>query len=121
MAHTVPYSLKVISYVTSPDSNAFYTFFTLKYSAFLLFYILQGVVALFAGANLDNIFDIIDKYLAVTDMTGVKNLFSSFDNAANRNLAYYNVKLNFRQKRCFHLNAAVILGFAFLQTAAEYV
>lgn len=71
------------------------TLFTLKYSAFLLFYILQGVVALFAGANLDNIFDIIDEYLAVTDMTGVKNLFGSFDNAANRNLAYYNVKLNF--------------------------
>ena len=37
-----------------------------------LFYILQGVIALLAGADLHHVFHIVDEDLAVADMAGVE-------------------------------------------------
>ena len=43
---------------------------------FALFYILEGIIALLAGAHLDDILHIIDKDFAVADMPGVQYLFA---------------------------------------------
>ena len=37
----------------------------------LLLYVLQCVVALFSGTDLDYVFNVVDKYLSVSDMTGI--------------------------------------------------
>ena len=41
-----------------------------------LFYILQGVIALLAGADLHHVFHIVDEDLAIADMAGVEHLLS---------------------------------------------
>ena len=35
------------------------------------FYILQRVITFFSGADLDHVFNVVDKYLAVADVAGV--------------------------------------------------
>ena len=61
-----------------------------------LFDILKSVIALFACTNLYDIFNIVNEYLTVADMTGVKNLLSGLNNLRYGNLAYNYVNLNLR-------------------------
>ena len=51
-----------------------------------LFNVLKSVVSLFAGPDLYDILDVIDKYLAVADMSGIKDLLRGFDDRSDRNL-----------------------------------
>ena len=44
-----------------------------------LFNVLKSVVALFACTNLYNVFNIVNEYLTVADMSCVKNLLSGLN------------------------------------------
>ena len=61
-----------------------------------LFNVLESVVALFACTNLYNVFNIVNEYLTVADMTCVKNLLSGLNNLRYGNLADNYVNLNLR-------------------------
>ena len=52
-------------------------------------------------------------------MSGVKHLFSGFDNASDRNLAYHDINLYLGEKVGFHRNTAVILGLSSLHAVSE--
>lgn len=50
----------------------------------MLFNILKSIVALLAGTDLYDVFNIIDKYLAVSDVAGVEYLFRGLDSLYER-------------------------------------
>ena len=45
--------------------------------------VLKSVVSLFAGAHLNDVFDVIDEYLAVADVAGVKHLLCGLNNRSH--------------------------------------
>ena len=61
-----------------------------------LFNVLKSIIALFACTNLYNVFNIVNEYFTVADMTCVKNLFSGLNNLRYGNLADNYVNLNLR-------------------------
>lgn len=77
-----------------------------------LFNILKSVIALFTRTNLHDIFNIVNKYLTVTDVACVKHLLRRFNHLRYGHLANDDIHLDFRQKRSFNRNAAIILLFA---------
>lgn len=83
-----------------------------------LFYVLQGVKALFSGSYLYYIFHIINKNLAVSNMAGIKNLLCRFNHLTNRNRTDYDLHLYLREQAGFYLYSTVILRFPFLCAAA---
>ena len=92
----------------------------------LLLTVLQSVKAFFARSDLYNVLNIVDKYLAVADVTCIKSLFGGLYNASDRHLADYDIDLHLWHKVGLNGNASVILGLALLCTVAllkyqEYV
>ena len=73
---TIPYKIftDIYGVVQTTLSAALYVILTLK-----------SIVSSFAGTNLDNILNIINKYLAVADIACVKDITSRLYNAVNRN------------------------------------
>ena len=55
-----------------------------------LFFALEGIVALLAGADLYYIFHIIDEDLAVANMTGIQGLLGRVDHLGYRHLGHDN-------------------------------
>lgn len=76
---------------------------TLLFIEFGLFFVLQRIVDLFSGTDLNNIFNIVNKYLSVSNITGVKNFFSGFDHNLYRNFA--------DNDSCLHFGKARLLQF----------
>lgn len=64
-----------------------------------IFLILQCVESVFAGADLDDIANVVDEYLAVADVAGVKNLLDCGYKSVDRNLGDYDVNLDFGRRR----------------------
>lgn len=83
-----------------------------------LLYVLKCVVSFFSCANLYDVFNVIYKYLAVADVTGVQNLFGSLYNRSYRNLGDNYINLNLGQKVGFNRNTSVVFGATSLLTAA---
>ena len=59
----------------------------------LLKRILKGIESFFTGTDLDYIFNIVDKKLSITDLTGIKNGFGSIDDGLYRNGTDYDLDL----------------------------
>ncbi len=78
----------------------------------LSFDILKSVVTLFSGSHFDNVFNVVNEYLAVADVSGVKRFLRRFDQKSNRNLADDNLHLDLWQQVGLKGNAAVVLGSA---------
>ena len=57
-----------------------------------------------AGADLDDIAYVVDEYLAVADVAGVKNLLDCGYKSVDRNLGDYDVNLDFWQEACLDLS-----------------
>ena len=83
-----------------------------------LFLVLQGVVAFLAGTHLYHVLDIVDEYLSVADVARVERAFDGFHELGNRNLAYYDLDLYFRQQFGIKPYAAIVLSVTLLHTAA---
>ena len=86
-----------------------------------LFHILKRIVAFLSGANLHYVLNIGNKDLAIADMSGVEDLLSGFNDAANRDFADYNFNLYLGQQIDFDRNAAIIFRLALLGAAAQNV
>ena len=95
--------------------QALYWFF------YLFFLILQCVESVLAGADLDDIAYVVDEYLAVADVAGVKDLLDCCYKSVDRNLGDYDVNLDFRQEACLDRCATEECLVAFLDTVAEDV
>ena len=86
-----------------------------------LFLILKRVISLFAGADLYNVFNVVNKDFSVTVVTGVQNAFCCFNNTAHGNLADYDIHLHLGKQVRFKRNAAVVLRPPSLHAASEHV
>ena len=89
--------------------------------AITLILVLKGIVSGRTGPYLDDILNIRYKDLAVADMAGVKRLAAGLHNRIDWYAADNHLELDLRTQRHIHCNAAVELGSALLNTAAEYV
>src|SRR5699024_1866315 len=90
----------------------------------LLFFarlILEGVIPPFAGADLDDVLDVVDEDLAVTDVAGVKGPLDGLDQRLDRDLADDDVNLDLRQQPRADRTAAEVDGMPLLGAVAEDV
>ena len=60
---------------------------------YFLFNVLQGIVSFLAGANLHDVFYVINEDLAVANMSGVKDLLSGLNDCTDRHLADHDIHL----------------------------
>ena len=82
-------------------------------------FVLQSGIAFFAGANLDDILDVVDKDLAVADVSGVQGLLGGRDSVCHGNLADDRFHLDLGKQIQVHRNAAIVFRAALLDAAAE--
>ena len=84
--------------------------------------VLEGVVALLAGTDLDDVLHIGDEDLAIADVAGVEDLPGSVDHQGDGQLADHDGHLHAGQHGGFHLGTAeVALSLAPLLAAAHNV
>lgn len=57
-------------------------------------FVLQGVVAALAGADLDDVLDVIEKNLPVADMAGVQGFLHGLDQRLDRQPADHDIDLD---------------------------
>ena len=72
-----------------------------------LFFVLEGVVTFFAGSHFNDILNIVDEDLAITEVTGVEDTLRSIDNLSYRNLADDHIDLDFWHQVGFDFDASV--------------
>ena len=73
---------------------------------------LQCVIALLAGADAHDVFDIGHEDLAVADVAGMQHALGSFNDHAYRDLADHDVHLHLGQQRDLHWRASVVFRLA---------
>lgn len=62
-----------------------------------LFFILQCVISMLVGTNLDYIFNIVDKDFSITNITCIKNPLDGVNKSLSWYFAYYYINLNLWQ------------------------
>ena len=83
----------------------------------MLSIILQRVISVLAGADLEDVFDIVNEYLAVAEITGIERALCRRYNIFDRHLADNDLDLDFREQlRCYG-NSAVVFGLVSLYCA----
>ena len=83
--------------------------------------ILQCQVSFLAGTDFDNIFNIVNEYFSITDLTGMKHSLSCFDYLLYRNQTDNNFNLDLRKKIHIHFNTTIVSRSTFLYTTAQNI
>jgi hypothetical protein len=91
---------------------------TSSFFIFGLSFCLQRFFAGFAGTNTHNLFDVIDKNLAIADFSGARCTFNGFNHTLNQRIINCRFNFHFRQKIDNVLCTAIQLCMALLASEA---